>query len=134
MRTFCIIWLNTQNVICGRYFKTNLVPRLLVLTLVPLRSSEVRASERRAWVRGCFETFFNISCAGMAPTSFPGSFLYKQQPRRQDDDVIMHKIFKFFYFQQVPCCAFLFLILGAGNLVTLIYVVKQKAKAHLKST
>ncbi|XP_028418927.1 transmembrane protein 120A-like isoform X1 [Dendronephthya gigantea] len=35
---------------------------------------------------------------------------------------------------QVPCCAVLFLVLGAGNLITLIYVIKQKAKVHLKST
>ena len=35
---------------------------------------------------------------------------------------------------QVPCCALLFLILGTGNLITLIYVIIQKAKAHLKST
>ncbi|XP_046840933.1 transmembrane protein 120B-like [Xenia sp. Carnegie-2017] len=35
---------------------------------------------------------------------------------------------------QVPCCAMLFLVLGSGNLITLLYVIGQKNKMHLKSS
>lgn len=31
---------------------------------------------------------------------------------------------------QVPCCSFLFLVLGCGNLITLMYVIRQKMRAR----